>query len=173
MLRSLKGPNVQSSRRQKNEKKTTQLCALPETRSQVETRSLMQPINVAELTAALEREDNWNERDRLIMKAIIDSSDEGTLSVDYKSTSRGRWYARGVAQLQSCKKTIRTKALKGMGFILDLRTSFPVIISGIVSELVRERGAHAEMPETTNMFRNLKVWRQRAAQDLSTSVDIV
>ena len=99
MLRSLKGPNVQSSRRQKNEKKTTQLCALPETRSQVETRSLMQPINVAELTAALEREDNWNERDRLIMKAIIDSSDEGTLSVDYKSTSRGRWYGKGVAKL--------------------------------------------------------------------------
>ena len=60
-----------------------------------------------------------------------------------------------------------------MGFSLDLRASFPAIISGIVSELVRERGAHAEMPETTNMFRNLKVWRQRAAQDLSTNADTV
>ena len=146
---------------------------MPEPRSQVETRSLIQPINVAEIIAALEREDTWSERDRSIMKAIIDSSDEGIFSVDYKSTNRGRWYAKGVAQDRSCKRTIRTKALNGMGFSLDLRASFPAIITEIVSELVRERGAHAEMPETTNMFRNLKIWRQRAAQDPSVSVDIV
>ena len=55
VIRPRKGSNVQSLRRQK--KKSVQLYVLPGTRSQVETQSLIQQINVAEITAALERED--------------------------------------------------------------------------------------------------------------------
>ena len=67
----------------------------------------------------------------------------------------------------------RARALKGRGIGLDLRASFPAIVIGLVSEIVKERGAHAEMSETSKMIRNLREWRRKAAHDLGVDVRTV
>ena len=63
---------------------------------------MKQVINIDELENACGNESGMNERDRQVIRAIIDSADEGVLTVDYRSYDRGRWYAKGRAQLQSC-----------------------------------------------------------------------
>ena len=47
-------------------------------------------------------------------------------------------------------------ALKRKEIGLDLRASFPAIVTGMVSEIVKERGAHIDMTETQKMIRDLK-----------------
>ena len=59
-----------------------------------------------------------------------------------------------------------------MGFGIDLRASFPAIVTGLVAELVRERSARADMTETCRMIRDLKDWRRKAAQELDVSVQV-
>ena len=52
-----------------------------------------------ELENALANENGLNEKDRHVIKTIIDAADEGVLTVDYCSYDKGRWYAKGRAQL--------------------------------------------------------------------------
>ena len=68
---------------------------------------------------------------------------------------------------------IRDRALKRKGIGLDLRASFPAIVTGLVSEIVKERGAHIDMIETQKMIRDLKGWRRKAALELDVSIRIV
>ena len=136
-------------------------------------RSVKQVINIDELENAFDNESGMNEKDRQVIRAIIDLADEGVLTVDYRSYDRGRWYAKGRAQLQSCKKCIRELALKRKGIGLDLRASFPAIVTGLVSEIVKERGAHIDMIETQKMIRDLKGWRRKAALELDVGIRIV
>ena len=75
--------------------------------------------------------------------------------------------------MQSCKKCIRELALKRKGIGLDLRASFPAIVTGLVSEIVKERGAHIDMIETQKMIRDLKGWRRKAALELDVGIRIV
>ena len=93
--------------------------------------------------------------------------------MDYRNYEKGRWYAKGRAQLQSCKKHIRELALKRKGFGLDLRASFPAIVTGLVSEIVKKRGAHIDMTETQKMIRDLKSWRRKSASELVVDISIV
>ena len=51
-----------------------------------------------ELENALANENGLNEKDRHVIKTIIDAADEGVLTVDYRSYDKGRWYAKGRAQ---------------------------------------------------------------------------
>ena len=126
-----------------------------------------------ELENALANENGLNEKDRHVIKTIIDAADEGVLTVDYRSYDKGRWYAKGRAQLQSCKKHIRELALKRKLFGLDLRASFPAIVMGLVSEIVKERSAHIDMSETQKMIRDLRSWRRKAASELGVDIRIV
>ena len=126
-----------------------------------------------ELENALANENGLNEKDRHVIKTIIDAADEGVLTVDYRSYDKGRWYGKGRAQLQNCKKHIRELALKRKLFGLDLRASFPAIVTGLVSEIVKERGAHIDMSETQKMIRDLRSWRRKAASDLDVDIQIV
>ena len=85
----------------------------------------------------------------------------------YRRLLEGRWYPRGVAQLQNSKKEIRNLALRGKGIGIDLRASFPSILAGLISENVRERGTTFEMKETHRMLRDLKSWNADVARELS------
>ena len=90
----------------------------------------------------------------------------------YRRLLEGRWYARGVAQLQNCKKQkqqIRNLALRRKGIGIDLRASYPSILAGLISENGRERGTTFEMKETYRMLRNLKSWRADVARELSVN----
>ena len=110
-------------------------------------------------------------RDIQIAKKILLASPEGILSVTYCRLLEGRWYARarGIAQLQNCKKQIRNLALRGEGIGIDLRASYPSILAGLISENVRERGTTFEIKETHRMLRDLKSWRADVARELSVN----
>ena len=68
---------------------------------------------------------------------------------------------------------MRELALKRKGFGLDLRASFPAIVTGLVSEIVKERSAHIDMSETQKMIRDLRSWRRKAASELGVDFPIV
>ena len=63
----------------------------------------------------------------------------GTLRVEYRRKKRGegRWYATGKAQLQSCKRTVREAALRGLVWEVDLRASYPMIVLGLMKDMAR------------------------------------
>ena len=91
------------------------------------------------------------------------------LSVVYSRTYCGRWYARGSAQLQNCKKEIRAKALKNKGYGLDVCASFPSLLSGLTTEVVRRRGATCSVDEIRAMVRDTKAWRAEVAKQLGVT----
>ena len=68
---------------------------------------------------------------------------------------------------------MRELALKRKGFGRDLHASFPVIVTRLVSEIVKERGAHIDMSETQKMIRDLRSWRRKAAPELDVDIPIV
>ena len=68
---------------------------------------------------------------------------------------------------------MRELALKRKGFGLDLRASFPAIVTGFVSEIVKERGGHIDMTETQKMIRDLRSWRRKAPSELDVDIPIV
>mgnify|MGYP003330790639 FL=1 len=174
MIKTVRTSAAPLTRKAKRElRKHEQAHPLPIENTRVEFRSVKQVINIDELENAIDNENGMNEKDRQVIRAIIDSADEGVLTVDYRSYDRGRWYAKGRAQLQSCKKCIRDLALKRKGIGLDLRASFPAIVTGLVSEIVKERGAHIDMIETQKMIRDLKGWRRKAALELDVGIRIV
>ena len=64
-------------------------------------------------------------------------------------------------------------ALKQKEIGLDLRASFPAIVTRMVSEIVKERGARIDMIETQKMIRDLKSWRRKAALGFGVGISIV
>ena len=133
-----------------------------------EERVLHQEINVPELQLILENPSGWSTRDLTTVKKIIDAAPDDTLSVIYSRRYAGRWYARGSAQLQNCKKEIRARALKGKGFGLDICASYPSILAGLTTEVVKKRGATCNMDETRAMARDTKAWRAEVAKHLGS-----
>ena len=104
MIRMLRTSAAPMSRKAKRElKKCPPAHFPPEESTQTETRSMRQAVNIAELESALTSEAGLSEKDCTTIRRIIESADEGVLTVDYRSHKKGRWYAKGVAQLQSCK----------------------------------------------------------------------
>ena len=88
-----------------------------------EERVLHQEINILELSSTLQNPKGWSTRDINTFQNFINASDSDIVSVVYARQYAGRWYARGTAQLQNCKKSIRARALQGMGFGLDICAS--------------------------------------------------
>ena len=80
-----------------------------------ESKVLEQEINVEELKHALTMNCGWTDRDKRTIEKLLQDSENGFLSVEYTRVGGGRWYAKGLAQLQSCKRHIREKALKRNG----------------------------------------------------------
>ena len=138
-----------------------------------EERVLHQEINVPELKSILQSPSGWSARDLATVQALVDAAPEGTLTVIYSRRYAGRWYARGVAQLQNCKKEIRARALKCKGFGLDICASYPSILSGITSEVIRRRGSVCMLDETREMTRDTKSWRAAVAKQLGVTIPVV
>ena len=88
---------------------------------------MVQKINVEELRKAKEAEKDATAR--ACIEAILARQRNGELRVEHrrKKAGEGRWYATARAQLQSCKREIRAAALRGMGWEIDLRASYPMI----------------------------------------------
>ena len=129
-----------------------------------EERILHQEINAPELKSILQSPTGWSTRDLSTVQALVDAAPEDTLTVSYSRRYEGRWYARGVPQLQNCRKEIRARALKHKGFGLDICASYPSILSGITSEVVRRRGSVCMLDETREMARGTKSWRAAVAK---------
>ena len=111
----------------------------------------------------------WNRRDKKTTDKILATSEEGYLPVVYRRTRLGRWHATG-AQLQSCKKEIRMIALKNQGIGIDLRTSYPAIMAGLIEEISRKTATKFEMIQVRQMIRDAKKWRIETAEELETSI---
>ena len=121
-IKSMRASATPLTRKAKREsRKHAQAHPPPIENTRVEFRSVNQAINIDELKNALDDKNGMNEKDHQVIRAIIDSANEGVLTVDYRSYDMGRWYAKGRAQLQNCKKRIRELALKRKGIGLDLR----------------------------------------------------
>ena len=96
----------------------------------------------------------WSKRNRKALKRILDQAEGRDLHVIHRRR-KGRWYAMG-AQLQSCKSEIREIAIKGRGFGIDLRASYPAILTGLIGELTSEHPNCLDMKGTTLMLRDTK-----------------
>ena len=123
-----------------------------------------QGINVPELKSILQSPTGWSTRDLSTFQALVDVPLEDTLTVINSRRYAGRWYARGVAQQQNCRKEIRARALKHKGFGLDICASYPSILSGNPSDVVRRRGSVCMLDETREMARGTKSWRAAVAK---------
>ena len=125
---------------------------------------LAQKVNATELSKALEAEQD--ERTKASIEALIAKQRNGTLTVEYrrKQKGEGRWYATGRAQLQSCKREVRTAALKGLGWEVDLRASYPMIVVGLMRNIARtgEKTAQTEAIIEEYVRETDKVRRQVA-----------
>ena len=64
-------------------------------------------------------------------------------------------------------------ALKRKGFGLDICASYPSILSGITSEVIRRRGSVCMLDETREMTRDTKSWRAAVAKQLGVTIPIV
>ena len=63
--------------------------------------------------------------------------------------------------------------MKNQGISIDLRTSFPAILTGIVEEISRETCTKIELREVRTMIENKTKWRTEAAKELGTAIAIV
>ena len=111
----------------KKEKKRAETVPLevssPHETAPHEKRVLHQEINVPELESILQNPTGWSTRDLSVVQTLINAAPEDTLTVIYSRRYAGRWYARGAAQLQNCRKEIRARALKQKGVGLDVCVS--------------------------------------------------
>ena len=135
-----------------------------------ETRTVAQKINVTELSKALETEQD--EQVKASIQAILTRQRNGTLRVEYrrKTKGQGRWYATGRAQLQSCKREVRAAALKGLGWEVDLRASFPMIVLGLMKDMARRGEAAAQTEAIEAYVHETDEVRKQVAQSYRTSV---
>ena len=138
--------------------------------SEGETKTLAQKINVAELSKALETEQD--ERTKASIAALIAKQRDGTLLVEYrrKKKGEGRWYATGKAQLQSCKREVRGTALRGLGWEVDLRASYPMIVVGLMRDMARAGEKTAQTGAIEAYVRETDRVRQQVAENYRTSV---
>ena len=135
-----------------------------------EVRTVAQQVNVEELSRAMAAE--TKEGPKASMAAILAKQREGKLKVEYrrKKAGEGRWYATGRAQLQSCKREVRTAALKGMGWEVDLRASFPMIVLGLMGDLARQGEMRATTDAIEEYVRETEQVRRQVADDFRTSM---
>ena len=135
-----------------------------------EVRTVVQHINEAELSRAIAVEKN--DGARASMAAILAKQRNGTLKVEYrpKKAGEGRWYATGRAQLQSCRREVRAAALKGMGWEIDLRASFPMIVLGLMGDLARQGEMRADTGAIEEYVRETEQVRRQVADDYRTSM---
>ena len=135
-----------------------------------ETRTVAQKVNVDELNKALETEQE--DRTKAVIEAILARQRNGTLRVEYRRKKRGegRWYATGRAQLQSCKRTVREAALRGLAWEVDLRASYPMIVLGLMRDMARTCGKAEQMEAIAAYVHETDKVRKQVAQDYRTSV---
>ena len=101
---------------------------------------LEQPINIDELKCALNESASWTSRDggpetieRLIHE--IHEGRDGLLSMKYTKATEEDGKLEARPRLQNCKRQIRSRALSGNGFSVDLKAAFSSILIGLVSEI--------------------------------------
>ena len=130
----------------------------------------MQKINVEELRKAKEAEKDATAR--ACIEAILARQRNGELRVEHrrKKAGEGRWYATTRAQLQSCKREIRAAALRGMGWEIDLRASYPMIVMGLMKDMARSGERMARVGAIEMYVRETDEARRRVAQSYRTSV---
>ena len=135
-----------------------------------EVRTVVQQINVAELSRAIPIEKDKGAK--ASMAAILAKQRGGKLKVEYrrKKAGEGRWYATGRAQLQSCKREVRAAALKGMGWEVDLRASFPMIVLGLMGDLARQGEMRAKTDAIEEYVRETEHVRRQVADEYRTSM---
>ena len=63
--------------------------------------------------------------------------------------------------------------LKGRGFGIDLRASYPAIRKGLIGELTSEHPSCLDMKETMLMLRDTETWRAESAQEVGSSIAVV
>ena len=131
---------------------------------------MAQRVNVTELSEALEAEQD--ERAKASIEAILAKQRNGTLRVEYRRKKRGegRWYATGKAQLQSCKRTVREAALRGLVWEVDLRASYPMIVLGLMKDLARTCEKTEQMEAIAAYVHETDRVRRQVAEDYRTSV---
>ena len=130
---------------------------------------MTQEINVAELSKLLEAEkDDWT---RASIEAILAKQRNGWLRVEYrrKTKGQGRWYATGRAQLQSCKRTVRVAALRGLAWEVDLRASYPMIVLGLMKDMARTCEKAEQVDAIAAYVYETDKVRKQAAEDFRTS----
>ena len=134
-------------------------------------KTMVQKINVRKLERELTKQGVWNEKEKMKIRKIIEATIEEKLPVVYRrKEERGRWYAKGMAQLQSCQKTIREVALSGQGYSADIEVSFPTIVIAISDTIKEETGREVDLEEMRQMVKNKKKWREEAAKELKTNI---
>ena len=139
-------------------------------RTEGEVRTVVQHINEEELSRAIAVEKN--EEAKASMAAILAKQRDGRLKVEYrrKKKGEGRWYATGRAQLQSCKREVRAVALKGMGWEVDLRASFPMIVLGLMGDLARKGERRVSTEAIEEYVRETEQVRKQVAAEYRTNV---
>ena len=132
-------------------------------------KTMVQKINIRKLEQEMTKQGVWNEKEKTRIRKIIEATREGKLPVVYRrKEERGRWYAKGIAQLQSCQKTIRQVALSGQGYSADIEVSFPTIVIAISDTIRAETGREMDLEELRQMIWNRKKWREDAAKEMKT-----
>ena len=106
---------------------------------------LEQKVNVTEIRARMEAEGDARVRKEL--EGILRKQARSVLSVEYGRARQGegRWYARGCAQLQSCKRETRKAALCGVGWEVDLRAAYPTLMLAKAEKIGEQRRQWCEL----------------------------
>ncbi len=126
-----------------------------------------QKVNVTEMRARMEAEGDARVRKEL--EGILRKQARSVLSVEYGRARQGegRWYARGCAQLQSCKRETRKAALCGVGWEVDLRAAYPTLMLAKAEKIGEQRRQWCELER---YVRNVDEQRRKVAGELDISV---
>jgi len=130
-----------------------------------------QSVNVAELRKLIDT--TMDDKTRRTAQACVGAQRDGRLRVEYRrNRGGGRWYAIGMAQLQSCPVTVRTAALKGAGWEADLRAAFPTIVLALVEEMAGRQGHERDdrWPALRRYVTRTGEVRERVAQEFGVGV---
>ena len=108
-------------------------------------------------------------RVKLELERLLQKQSGGVLWVEYGRArgGEGRWYARGNAQLQSCKRETRHAALRGVGWEVDLRAAYPTMLLA-KAERIGER--RRQWPELKKYVENVDEMRRKVAEELGIGV---
>ena len=130
--------------------------------SEGEICHLVQTINVAELRVLVD--ETMNNHERRVGGAVLRAARGGRLTVEYRRATHGggRWYARSAAQLQSCARSVRNAALRGVGIEIDMRASYPTIV---LNMLEKARGARGDFAAIAKYVRDTDEARRQVAEE--------